>query len=63
MRHVWEISRSIRHWGSREFVEIRRQDVHVNDPALALGIPQGWPIFDGIIPDRDHEIGGIEKPV
>jgi hypothetical protein len=35
----------------------------VNDPAFALGIPQGWPIFDRIIPDRGHQIGGIEKPV
>ena len=31
--------------------------------ACTIPIPVPWRIFDGIVTDRDDDIGGIEKPV
>jgi hypothetical protein len=49
--------------GAVAIIHIRGQDVDVDDAALASGIPQGGPIFDGIISHSDDEIGGVEQPI
>jgi hypothetical protein len=35
----------------------------MDDFAHIVPIPVGWRIFDRIVTDGDHEIGGIEKAV
>ncbi len=35
----------------------------MDDLALAFAVPQRWPIFDRIIPDRNDNISGFEQPI
>ncbi len=44
-------------------VEIGRQNVDVDDPALAVPIPFGRPVFHRIIADGDNQIRGVEQTI
>src|ERR1700756_4956267 len=44
-------------------VDICTRDVDVNDVASAVSIPESGFVFNWVIPNRDHKIGGIEKLV
>ncbi len=49
--------------GGIAVVEVRRQDVDVDDLAQALAVPKRWPIFDRIIPYGNDKVSGFEQPI
>ena len=44
-------------------VKIRWGDVDVDDPAISVRIPFGWPIFHRIVTNRDDQIGGVKEKI
>src|SRR5260370_3404358 len=49
--------------GGIAVVEVRRQDVDVDDLAQALAVPKRWPTFDRIIPYGNDKVSGFEQPI
>jgi hypothetical protein len=49
--------------GGIAVVDVRRQHIDVEDLAPVHAVPQRWPIFDRIIPNRTDKVGGFEQPI
>src|SRR5207249_529597 len=44
-------------------IEVRTHDIDMDESPISAAIPKGGFIFDRVVPDSDHNIGRVEKPV
>jgi hypothetical protein len=44
-------------------LDIGWKQIQMYDGALIAFIPDGWPVFDGVVPNRDHQVSRGEDLV